>query len=46
VVRICMLLDCGLPINTLTQKADSGSVYWYRERLAQAIERVREQFEG
>ena len=46
VVRICMLLECGVPINVLTQKADSGSVYWYRQRLAQAIERVREQLKG
>ena len=43
VVRICMLLDCGVAIDTLTQKADSDTVYWYRSRLAQSIERVREQ---
>jgi ApeA N-terminal domain 1 len=46
VVRICMLLDCGVPIDTLTQNADSGSVYWYRGRLAQAIEHVREQLKA
>jgi hypothetical protein len=43
VVRICMLLDCGVSIDTLTQKADSDTVYWYRSRLAQSIERVRQQ---
>jgi len=43
VVRICMLLDCGVAIDTLTQKADSDTVYWYRSHLAQSIERVREQ---
>jgi hypothetical protein len=30
-------------IDTLTQKADSDTVYWYRSRLSQSIERVREQ---
>jgi hypothetical protein len=43
VVRICMLLDCGVAIDTLTQKAHSDTVYWYRGRFAQSIERVREQ---
>jgi len=43
VVRICMLLDCGVSIDTLAQKADSYPVAWYRGRLAQSIERVREQ---
>jgi hypothetical protein len=43
VVRICMLLDCGVAIDTLTQKAHSDTVYWYRGRLALSIERVREQ---
>jgi hypothetical protein len=43
VVRICMLLDCGVSIDTLTQKADSYPVYGYRGRLAKSIERVRNQ---
>jgi hypothetical protein len=43
VVRICMLLDCGVAIDTLKQKADSDTIYRYRGRLAQSIERVREQ---
>jgi hypothetical protein len=43
VVRICMLLDCGVPNDTLAQKADSYPVFWYRDRLAQSIERVRQQ---
>ena len=43
VVRICMLLDCGVSIDALTQKADSDTVYWYRGRLARSIERVRQQ---
>ncbi|MEV4139370.1 HEPN domain-containing protein [Dactylosporangium sp. NPDC049742] len=43
VVRTCMLLDCGVSIDILTQKASSNRLFWYRERLAEAIERVREQ---
>jgi hypothetical protein len=43
VVRTCMLLDCGVSIDTLTQKANSNTLFWYRERLAQSIERLRQQ---
>jgi hypothetical protein len=43
VVRICMLLYCGVSIDMLTKKANSETVYWYRDRLTQSVERVREQ---
>ncbi|WP_433051126.1 HEPN domain-containing protein [Dactylosporangium sp. CS-033363] len=43
VVRTCMLLDCGVSMEMLTRKASSANVFWYRGRLAQSIERVREQ---
>lgn len=43
VVRICMLIECGVPLETLTEKANSPAIAWYRDRLLKAIERVRKQ---
>lgn len=42
VVRTCMLLDCGVPSDLLAKKADSGPLAWYRRRLDDAMDRVRE----
>ena len=42
VVRTCMLLDCGVSMETLAEKADSEPLSWYRHRLEEAINRVRE----
>lgn len=43
VVRICMLMECGAPSETLTKKANSPTITWYRERLKDATARVRSQ---
>jgi hypothetical protein len=43
VVRICMLMDCGVSPEILTRKANSPRMMWYRERLKVAIARVRSQ---
>jgi hypothetical protein len=43
VVRICMLMECGVSPETLTRKANSPTMTWYRERLMETIERVRRQ---
>jgi ApeA N-terminal domain 1 len=43
VVRICMLLECGVSPEILTKKANSSSVTWYRDRLKESTERVRSQ---
>jgi hypothetical protein len=43
VVRICMLMECGVSQEILTSKANSSSVTWYRDRLMGSMERVRSQ---
>jgi hypothetical protein len=43
VVRICMLMECGVSHEILTRKANSSSIAWYRERLKGSMERVRSQ---
>jgi hypothetical protein len=43
VVRMCMLMDCGVSPEILTRKANSPTMMWYRERLKAAIARVRRQ---
>ncbi|MCY1137776.1 hypothetical protein OWR29_07175 [Actinoplanes sp. Pm04-4] len=43
VVRTCMLLDCGVPIEAVTVKAESDMVFWYRTRLTEAINQVRDE---
>jgi hypothetical protein len=46
VVRICMLMECGVSHEILTRKANSSSITWYRERLQRGMERVRSQLAG
>jgi len=46
VVRICMLMECGVSPETLTRKANSPTMTWYRERLKGTIEKVRSQLAG
>jgi hypothetical protein len=46
VVRICMLMECGVSHEILTRKANSSSITWYRERLQGGMERVRSQLAG
>jgi hypothetical protein len=46
VVRICMLMECGVSHEILTSKANSSSMSWYRDRLVRSMERVRSQLEG
>jgi hypothetical protein len=46
VVRICMLMECGVSHETLRNKANSSSMTWYRDRLKGSIERVRNQLSG
>ena len=43
VVRICILIECGVSPATLAAKADSQAMTWYRERLKGAIATVRDQ---
>jgi hypothetical protein len=43
VVRICMLMECGVSPEILTRKANSPTMTWYRERLKAALETVRSQ---
>jgi len=43
VVRICMLIECGVPPEILINKANSPTINWYRERLTESIERVQRQ---
>jgi hypothetical protein len=43
VVRICMLMECGVSPKTLTEKANSSTVAWYRDRLKGALKNVRSQ---
>jgi hypothetical protein len=43
VVRICMLMECGVSPETLTEKANSSTMTWYRDRLRGAMENVRSQ---
>jgi hypothetical protein len=46
VVRICMLMECGVSSETLTKKANSPAMTWYRDRLKATIEKVRSQLAG
>jgi hypothetical protein len=46
VVRICMLLECGVSHEMLTSKANSSSITWYGERLKGSMERIRSQLAG
>jgi hypothetical protein len=41
VVRACMLLECGVPIETLTKRADSYEQTWYADRVQHTINRNR-----
>jgi hypothetical protein len=43
VVRICMLMECGVSPETLTEKGNSSTMTWYRDRLRGAMENVRSQ---
>ncbi|MFC6021882.1 HEPN domain-containing protein [Plantactinospora solaniradicis] len=40
VVRICMLLESGVSIETLTKKADSASRGWYQDRLGRTLQKI------
>jgi hypothetical protein len=46
VVRICMLVECGVSPETLVKKASSSPVAWYRDRLKGALENVRVQLKS
>jgi hypothetical protein len=46
VVRICMLMECGVSQEILTKKANSSSMTWYRDRLHESVQRVRNQLAG
>jgi hypothetical protein len=43
VLRICMLVECGVSRETLTKKANSSTAAWYRDRLKASLETVRRQ---
>jgi hypothetical protein len=43
VVRVCMLLESGVPLDLLTEKAGNASITRYRERLHRSLERIRTQ---
>jgi hypothetical protein len=43
VVRICMLMECGVSHETLTRKANSSTAAWYRDRLKASLHTVRTQ---
>jgi hypothetical protein len=43
VVRICMLMECGVSHELLGRKANSSSITWYRDRLKESMEKVRNQ---
>jgi len=44
VVRVCMLLECGVDAERLKSKADSYALTWYKPRLEGALEVVRHDF--
>lgn len=44
VVRVCMLLECGVDPETLKGKADSHALTWYKPRLERALDIVRQDF--
>ncbi|WP_158698016.1 ApeA N-terminal domain 1-containing protein [Streptomyces prunicolor] len=44
VVRVCMLLECGVESEILRAKADSYAIIWYKPRLERALEVVRRDF--
>ncbi|MEU7209705.1 HEPN domain-containing protein [Streptomyces sp. NPDC044989] len=41
VVRVCMLLECGVAEDSLQKKADSYELTWYKPRLERALDLVR-----
>ena len=43
VVRICMLLEAGVSVELLTEKASAQAVTWYRERLKGSVDRIRQE---
>jgi hypothetical protein len=43
VVRFCMLLEAGVPLEVLAKKAGSQRVAWYGTQLSDSITRVRRQ---
>ncbi|MBP2182235.1 HEPN domain-containing protein [Amycolatopsis magusensis] len=36
-VRVCMLLEAGASLDVLSEKSEASNVYWYRERLKDAM---------
>lgn len=42
VVRICMLLEAGVPIEVLERRASAYPFDWYKERLQRSIEKIRD----
>jgi hypothetical protein len=43
VVRICMLLECGVAPEALIEKANAPTMTWYRNRLKKSLEKARSQ---
>ncbi|MGW5048673.1 ApeA N-terminal domain 1-containing protein [Streptomyces griseoluteus] len=41
VVRVCMLLECGVDAERFRSKADSYALTWYKPRLERALDIVR-----
>jgi hypothetical protein len=44
VVRVCMLLECGVDPESLRSKSDSYALNWHKERLENALVIVRQDF--
>ncbi|WP_371661327.1 HEPN domain-containing protein [Streptomyces sp. NBC_00280] len=45
VVRVCMLLECGVESESLKSKSDSYAINWHKPHLDRALEVVRRDFE-
>lgn len=44
VVRVCMLLECGVAADSLKAKADSYPLIWFKSRLEDALDVARRDF--
>ncbi|SDH79377.1 hypothetical protein SAMN05421869_103265 [Nonomuraea jiangxiensis] len=44
VMRVCMLLESGVPESALAAKSDCNALNWHKERIRQAIDNIRAQF--
>ncbi|MFF0243396.1 ApeA N-terminal domain 1-containing protein [Streptosporangium sandarakinum] len=46
VMRVCMLLECGIPQEILASKRESSSASWGADKIKSAVERVRAQMKS